>query len=56
MNEKTEHSEELADSLAEGIAAVMAANAELDAIEDLTDLFLDELNRLWAEPDLPEAA
>ena len=56
MNQKTEHSEELTDSLAEGIAVVMAANAELDSIEDMTDLFLDELNRLWTEPDLPEAA
>jgi hypothetical protein len=54
MHEKTEQSEELTDSLAEGIAAVMAADDELDdrdleQTEDMADLFLDELNRLWAE-------
>ena len=41
----------LEDSLAEGIAAVMAANEELDDEPlDMADLFLEELNRLWAEP------
>jgi hypothetical protein len=52
MPDETELSEppaELADSLAEGIAAVMAAGHELDAGSDLADLFLEELNRLWAE-------
>jgi hypothetical protein len=41
----------LEDSLAEGIAAVMAADEELNETEDLADLFLDELNRLWSEPE-----
>ncbi|HZY69237.1 MAG TPA: hypothetical protein VFE52_11640 [Devosia sp.] len=38
------------DSLADGIAAVMAAEGELSRPEDLVDLFLEELNRLWADP------
>ena len=50
MNEKTEQSEGLVDSLAEGIAAVMAAEEALGQPEDLADLFLEELNRLWADP------
>ena len=33
-----------------GIAAVMAANQQLDETEDMADLFLEELNRLWTEP------
>lgn len=41
----------LEDSLAEGIAAVMAADEELNRPEDLADLFLEELNRLWSEPE-----
>jgi hypothetical protein len=40
----------LEDTLAEGIAAVMAADEELNKTEDLADLFLEELNRLWSEP------
>lgn len=55
----------LEDSLAEGVAMLMAAEAELSPPEDMADLFLEELNRLWAEPitldldvslDGPEAA
>jgi len=53
MNEKTEQSDGLVDALAEGIAAVMAAEEQLAQPEDLADLFLDELNRLWAEPARP---
>ena len=51
MDRKTELSEGLEDSLAEGIAAVMAADQELNHPEDLADLFLEELNRLWADPE-----
>ena len=50
MNDKTRHTEQLTDSLAEGIAAVMAASAELGDTPDMADLFLEELNRLWVEP------
>lgn len=50
MNDKTEQSEGLVDSLAEGIAAVMAAEEQLKEPEDMADLFLEELNRLWADP------
>jgi len=50
MNDKTQQSDQLTDSLAEGIAAVMAASAELDDTGDMADLFLEELSRLWAEP------
>ena len=50
MNDKTEQSETLEDNLAEGVAAVMAAAEELQRPEDLADLFLEELNRLWADP------
>jgi hypothetical protein len=39
------------DSLAEGIAAVIAAGEELSRPEDMADLFLEELNRLWVEPE-----
>jgi len=46
----------LTDSLAEGIAAVMAAGHELDTGSDLADLFLEELNRLWAEGPAENAA
>ena len=56
MQQKTEQSEELTDSLAEGIAAVMAANVEIEDTGDMADLFLEELNRLWAEPPTAEAA
>jgi len=59
MRENREQSEELTDSLAEGIAAMMAANDKLEETPDMADLFLEELNRLWAEPpaegnDAPE--
>lgn len=47
---------ELTDSLADGIAAVMAAGHELETGSDLADLFLEELNRLWAEGPREEAA
>ena len=59
MHDKTEQSEALTSALAEGIAAIMAAGAELDEDDadsgDMADLFLEELNRLWSEPapDLP---
>ncbi len=56
MNEKSEQSEELGDSLAEGIAAVMAAGAALEETEDLADLFLGELNRLWLEQPADQPA
>ena len=51
MNIETNESEVLEDTLSEGIAAVMAADAELNHPEDLADLFLEELNRLWADPE-----
>ena len=51
MDRKTEQSERLEDSLAESIAAVIAADQQLDHPEDLADLFLEELNRLWADPE-----
>lgn len=50
MNEASEPTIEIDESLAEGIAAIMAADEDLPHPEDLADLFLDELNRLWAEP------
>jgi hypothetical protein len=49
MNEKSQQSEGLTDTLAEGIAAVMAAAESLAQPEDMADLFLEELNRLWYE-------
>ncbi len=49
MDEKAEQFQGIEDSLAEGIAAVMAADRELAEPEDLTDLYLGELNRLWIE-------
>ena len=49
MNDKSEQSQGLEDSLAEGIAAVMAASDELDQPEDMADLFLEELNRIRDE-------
>ena len=59
MKRKAKQAQDLEDSLAEGIAAVMAADESLgesgpDAVE-MADLFLEELNRIWAEP-LPEEA
>ena len=51
MNEKTEHPEGIEDTLAEGIAAVMAATEALEQPSDMADLFLEELNRLWADPE-----
>jgi hypothetical protein len=59
MPDETEQSEpsvELTDSLAEGIAAVMAAGHELELDADMADLFLEELNRLWAEGPAEAAA
>ena len=51
MTDRPEETEALEDTLAEGIAAVMAADEELAAAPaDLADLFLEELNRLWADP------
>lgn len=50
MNHEPEQSAELGDSLAEGIAAVMAAAEDLSQPEDMADLFLEELNRLWMAP------
>ena len=56
MHEKTEQPEAVEDNLAEGIAAVMAAAEELQRPEDLADLFLEELNRLWVEGPTEQAA
>ena len=59
MPDETEQSDppaNLADSLAEGIAAVMAAGHELDMGSDMADLFLEVLNRLWAEGPIENAA
>ena len=53
MDPETEPFEELEQSLADGIAAVMAAGEDLEEPADLADLYLEELNRLWANP--PEA-
>ncbi len=57
MHEKSEQSEDLSETLAEGIAAVMAADESLEwgdesveEAEGMADLFLEELNRLWAVP------
>jgi len=59
MKRKTKQTEELEDSLAEGIASVIAANEALSEpppdTADMADLFLEELNRLWAEPTAIEA-
>lgn len=55
MKEKAEQLEELEHTLAEGIAAVMAADDALSQPEDMADLFLEELNRLWADPAPLEA-
>ena len=51
MNPETAQTETLEDTLAEGIAAVIAADEQLNQPEDLADLFLSELNRLWADPE-----
>jgi hypothetical protein len=52
MTDRPEETTALEDTLAEGIAAVMAADEELAAQPaDLADLFLEELNRLWADPE-----
>ena len=51
MTDRPEETEMLTDTLAEGIAAVMAADEQLSRTEDLADLFLEELNRLWADPE-----
>jgi hypothetical protein len=42
---------DIEDALAQGIAALMAAQEELSQPEDMADLFLEELNRLWADPE-----
>ena len=52
MTDRPEETQMLEDSLAEGIAAVMAADEKLATHPaDLADLFLEELNRLWADPE-----
>jgi hypothetical protein len=51
MDPETIEAETLEDTLAEGIAVVMAADEQLNQPEDLADLFLSELNRLWADPE-----
>ena len=52
MTDRPEETQVLEDTLAEGIAAVMAADEELATQPaDLADLFLEELNRLWADPE-----
>jgi hypothetical protein len=49
--DREDDTESFEDSLAEGIAAVIAAGEELDDEPlDMADLYLEELNRLWAEP------
>jgi len=50
MDDTSDPGISIEDTLAEGIAAVMAASEELTRPEDMADLFLDELNRLWADP------
>ncbi|HVY52283.1 MAG TPA: hypothetical protein VHA07_12085 [Devosia sp.] len=69
MRRKTKRTEELkinvqaelTDTLAEGVAAAMAAHEQMLAGEetapaDMADLFLEELNRLWAEEPSPSSA
>jgi hypothetical protein len=51
MDPEISETETLEDTLAEGIAAVIAADEQLNHPEDLADLFLSELNRLWADPE-----
>jgi hypothetical protein len=52
MTDRPDETEPLEDTLAEGIAAVMDADEELATQPaDLADLFLEELNRLWADPE-----
>ncbi len=50
MNTDMNETEALEDTLAEGIAAVIAADEQLSTQAELADLFLEELNRLWADP------
>jgi hypothetical protein len=50
MNIETTETEALEDTLAQGIAAVIAADEQLSNQAELADLFLEELNRLWADP------
>lgn len=56
INPDTEPYVELEASLAQSIAAVMSDEADAAETgdrahsEDMADLFLEELNRLWAEP------
>lgn len=60
MKRKAKQAQQLEDRLAEGIAAVMAAGESLDQeapdVGEMADLFLEELNRIWAEPVPDEAA
>jgi hypothetical protein len=70
MSRKSKRSEELkinveaelTDTLAEGVAAAMAAHEEIAAEDDaaapadMADLFLEELNRLWVEHPADAAA
>ena len=51
MMSRTIETEPFEDALAEGVAAIMAAEEELSRPDDLADLFLEELNRLWADPE-----
>ena len=56
MTNSSEHTSVVEDTLVQGIAAIMAggdeAEQDIEAGEnaELADLFLEELNRLWAEP------
>ena len=50
MTTENTETEALEDTLAEGIAAVIAADEHLSNQAELADLFLEELNRLWADP------
>jgi hypothetical protein len=52
-NDRLNEMDSLDDTLAEGIAAVIAADEQLSRPEDLADLFLEELNRLWSADTEP---
>ncbi len=53
MDTETTETEALEAPLAQGIAAVIAADEQLSHQAELADLFLEELNRLWADPEPP---
>ena len=51
MTSRSDEIEDFEYTLAEGIAAIMATEEDLSQPDDLADLFLFELNRLWADPE-----